>query len=131
MVEDNWLPLNEVRLEGVNQIHMDTRDFKCLVREDWISSLRMTYEYGLKPHIEDSTYTMSESDVLDFLKNIRSLARSRDDKWKPLVFEGVGNYFGLKYIRIYRIPDNPSRFIVCDRDVTPIEWRKCNRKNLK
>ena len=130
---NKWIEIDERKsLEGINQIHLDTRDFKCLASDDWLSISEGKYDHGFEIPDDKDKFTMPEGNVLNWLKNIRSMSRSRKENWSPLNFEGVTkNFWGLKYIRVFRLPDDPQTFIICDRYVEAIEWRKMVKENLK
>lgn len=133
-IQDTWIPIEELdSLNGINQIHLDTRDFKCSVLGRWVNeSHRWTYEYGMKTIDEIDKTLIPEEKVKELIHEIRRISRGRADIWKPLDFDGVGEgFWALKYIRFYRSVDEPKKFIVCDRNMNPIEWRKLKKENLK
>lgn len=121
-IKINWIPIDELNsLDGINQIHLDTRDFKCSLLGD-----------GMKTIGEIDQTLIPEDKVMNLLHEIRSISKSRHDIWKPLKFDGVGEgFWALKYIRFFRSIDDPKKFIVCDRHMNPIEWEKLKKENLK
>lgn len=126
---DNWISIEQIVISGdINIIHCDTRDFHCLMREDFVDT-----SDGKNRQISrvfyKKEYQMPESEVKEFLLNLKNISGG-DAGWRMLSFNGVDDGDWLKYIRLYRNPKNLNMFIVCNKDAKPILWQNCTAENL-
>ncbi len=107
---DNWIKHTEVEYdnESVKQIHVDTRDFHCLVMmKDHEEEVDLE---KLKKFDNDYFYTPSEvKNIIQYLFDKSGGER----KYRMLCFKTLSCGWELKYIRFYK---TKYGFIVCNRN---------------
>lgn len=107
---DNWIKHKEVEYdnESVKQIHVDTRDFHCLVMmKDHEEEVDLE---KLKKFDNDYFYTPSEvKNIIQYLFDKSGGER----KYRMLCFKTLSCGWELKYIRFYK---TKYGFIVCNRN---------------
>lgn len=127
---NEWIYISDIKsLDGINQIHCDTRDFNCLMKKEYISGMRWTYKMSLKEAFTEAKFLMTTDEILTFLKGLETMSGGQA-RWRHLLFDGIDCKGWLKYIRFFRDPQSPNMWLVCQREVEPFEWRKCTIENL-
>jgi hypothetical protein len=107
---DTWINHKEVKYadESVKQIHVDTRDFHCLVQtEDHTEEVPFDklLKYG-----KEFFYTPKEvEDIVNYLFDKSGGER----KWRMMCFKKLSCGWELKYIRFYK---TEYGFVACNRD---------------
>lgn len=131
MKKNIWVNLDDVEMnDNVNQIHCDTRDFHCLVKEELID-----IKDGRAPEIRKAVHKMEyqipETEVIGWLNSIRDISGGKESKWRFLSFNNVGkDEIWMKYLRLYRNPKKKGFFIVCEQQDIPVQWKEFNEENL-
>lgn len=107
---DNWIKHTEVEYdnESVKQIHVDTRDFHCLVMmEDHEEEVDLE---KFKKFDNDYFYTPSEvKNIIQYLFD----KSGGEGKWRMLCFKKLTCGWDLKYIRFYK---TEYGFVACSRE---------------
>lgn len=112
----DWKFYKEVNLsdEGVNQVHVDTRDFHCSVSDEkpkFGKDLDINLKKLLK-HRPRFFYSPEETkEIIDRLFT----ESGGENEWRMLMLDGIGENasgnWGMKYIRIYR---TDWGFLICN-----------------
>lgn len=107
---DNWIKHTEVDYDNVsvNQIHVDIRDFHCIV---------MTKEHDEKiPFYElrksDNDYFYTPNEVKNIIQYLFDKSSS-EGKWRMLCFKTLSCGLDLQYIRFYK---TKYGFVSCTRN---------------
>lgn len=117
-----WVPIEEIAITPeVNSIHVDTRDFCCLLTKD-----------TRKSAIKGPKFLIPVSQIKDWLLELERMTGGKGD-WRCMNFQGIDANGWFKYIRLYRNDD--ESFIVCDREGHSVDIRlmtedRLNKKGL-
>ena len=124
-----WINLDDVEMtDDINQIHCDTRDFHCLIKQDVID-VRDGREPEIRKSLHRKDVVISKDEVIPWLKSLKEMAGGNAN-WRYLLFDNVECDGWLKYIRMYRHPKKNDLFIVCNNHNKPIQWQNCTKENL-
>lgn len=126
---NDWKSIDEFVLGAdTNMVHVDTRDFYVMQETESIDLRDHRYP-EISKCIHNDDYMIDGEKIKDFLKHIEDIAGGKA-KWRCLNFDIDGcRYWELKYIRMYKIKKT-GKFIVCNRNQTPIKWRDLNETNI-
>lgn len=115
-----WKKLEDVKMEDFNSIHVDTRDFYCLCKEeDYKEQLNSKEEKDKLKKVHNVTILISDAELSEFLYHLREITGGPDCEWRCVSFKlPYCEGWLLKYIRCYRKPEG---WVICNGDNTPID----------
>lgn len=133
---DDWMYIGELDsiIDGVEQIHVDTRDFYVILREDPVD-LRDCRHPEITKNLFNEDYFIKKEEILPMLRNLETISGGKVE-WRHIFFKedsGIDDEGWLKYIRIYKIHKgkNSGDFIVCNRDSKPFKWRLMSEDTIE
>ena len=123
-----WDYIDEVEINSdVNQIHVGTRDFHCLLREEHLD-LRDAKHPEITRVLHKKEYLIHESKIKEFIKSLETVTGGKGT-WRMMNFDKISTLPGwFKYVRLYRVKDD--YFVVCNRDNIPVNYSLMNSDNL-
>lgn len=115
---NTWAPIEELEItSNINSIHIDTRDFHCLLSEEERTSA-----------IKGQKYIIPINEIKIWLLDLERITGGKGE-WRMLKFKNIDTNGWLKYIRLYR--NDEETFIVCDRESHSIDWKGMTESNLE
>ena len=123
----DWVYIDDIEItDAVNSIHVDTRDFHCVLSDKKIDLRDRRYpEITRRKH--DKAYTIKADEIKEWLRNLETMTGGRGT-WRLISFSHVPDRNWLKYIRLYRIKGD--MFIVCEGHNEPVMLALINKSNL-
>ena len=125
----NWIYIDDLDVNNsVNQIHVDTRDFHCLLKDDHLD-LRDAKHPEITRVLHNQEYLLHESKVKEFIKNLETITGGKGS-WRMMNFNNVPTKLGwFKYVRLYRV--RGEYFVVCEGSDIPVIHSLMNSENLQ
>ena len=123
----DWIYIDDIEItDTVNSIHVDTRDFHCLLLEEKID-LRDRCHREITRCKHSNAYMIKADKIKEWLKSLETLTGGKRT-WRMMHFRHTSDQGWFKYIRLYRIEGD--MFIVCESHNKPVMWELMKESNL-